>query len=196
MQRQANLIAGEWRLGDGDIPSINPSDLADIVGSFAQASAADLDDAVAAARDAQRIWARTGLEARARVLDAIGRELVARADELGRLLSREEGKTLPEGIGEVTRAAQIFLFFSGECLRMAGEKTVRQLENDARIAAGRVDNLKAALDASKVTASDAGTGEVTLRGLEQQAKLLKDQLDFNTQKYQEAVARENAVSTP
>ena len=40
----------------------------------------------------------------------------------GRLLSREEGKTLPEGIGEVARAGQIFKFFGGEALRLAGEK--------------------------------------------------------------------------
>ncbi|MBN9022223.1 MAG: aldehyde dehydrogenase family protein, partial [Rhizobiales bacterium] len=42
-------------------------------------------------------------------------------EELGRLLSREEGKTLAEGIGETIRAAQIFDFFAGECLRLAGE---------------------------------------------------------------------------
>ena len=81
-------------------------------------------------------------------------------------------------------------------LRTAGEKMVRQLENDSHIAAGRVENLKAALDSSKATASTAGTDEVTLRCLEQQSRLLKEQLDFDTQKYQEAVARENAVSTP
>jgi acyl-CoA reductase-like NAD-dependent aldehyde dehydrogenase len=38
-----------------------------------------------------------------------------------KLLSREEGKTLPEGIGEVTRAGQIFDFFAGEVLRLTGE---------------------------------------------------------------------------
>ena len=81
-------------------------------------------------------------------------------------------------------------------LRVAGEKTVRTLENDAHIAQARVDNLKLALDGLKQTATTAGTDEVTLRALEQQARLLKDQLDFNTQKFQEALARENAVSTP
>ena len=45
---------------------------------------------------------------------------MARADELGRLLSREEGKTLPEGKGEVMRAARIFKFFAGEALRRHG----------------------------------------------------------------------------
>jgi hypothetical protein len=48
-------------------------------------------------------------------------EITARQDELGRLLAREEGKTLAEGIGETIRAAQIFDFFAGEALRLAGE---------------------------------------------------------------------------
>lgn len=81
-------------------------------------------------------------------------------------------------------------------MRSAGEKIVRTLENDAHIAAGRVDNLSQALDTQKKTATTAGADEVTLRQLEQQASLLRDQLEFNTQKYQEAVARENAESTP
>jgi aldehyde dehydrogenase (NAD+) len=56
------------------------------------------------------------------ILKRIGDEIIARKDDLGRLLSREEGKTLAEGVGETVRAGQIFLFFSGECLRMAGDK--------------------------------------------------------------------------
>ena len=52
----------------------------------------------------------------------MGNELLARREELGTLLSREEGKTRPEGIGEVVRAGQIFKFFAAECVRMAGEK--------------------------------------------------------------------------
>ena len=56
------------------------------------------------------------------ILDRVGTEILARKDELGRLLSREEGKTLPEGIGEAARAGHIFKFFAGEVLRLAGEK--------------------------------------------------------------------------
>ena len=48
-------------------------------------------------------------------------EITARKEEIGTLLSREEGKTLAEGIGETVRAAQIFDFFAGECLRLSGE---------------------------------------------------------------------------
>ncbi len=81
-------------------------------------------------------------------------------------------------------------------LRTAGEKMARTLENDGRIAAGRVDNLLAALDAQKKTVGTAGVDQVRLNALDSQARLLKDQLEFNTSKYQEAVARENAASTP
>jgi alpha-ketoglutaric semialdehyde dehydrogenase len=64
----------------------------------------------------------SSVQDRANLLDAVGNTILARKDELGRLLSREEGKTLPEGIGEVVRAGQIFKFFGGEALRLAGEK--------------------------------------------------------------------------
>ncbi|MFQ6720254.1 aldehyde dehydrogenase family protein, partial [Bordetella pertussis] len=67
-------------------------------------------------------WARSTGQRRADVLDAVGTELLARKEELGRLLSREEGKTLPEGVSEVTRAGHIFKFFAGEALRIQGEK--------------------------------------------------------------------------
>ena len=116
-----NLIAGQWREGAGEIEDRNPSDLADLVGVFSQASSADVHEAVAAARAAQPQWAATGLEARAAVLDAIGRELMARSKELGELLSREEGKTLAEGVGEVYRSGQFFTYFAAETLRILGD---------------------------------------------------------------------------
>ncbi len=67
-------------------------------------------------------WSRSTPQERYEILKKASDEILARKDELGRLLSREEGKTLPEGIGEATRAGQIFAFFAGECLRLAGEK--------------------------------------------------------------------------
>ncbi|RWD72318.1 aldehyde dehydrogenase family protein [Mesorhizobium sp.] len=115
-----NFVAGEWRDGAEWVEDVNPSDVTDIVGRFAQARPSDIHDAVAAAQGAQREWAAAGLEARAAVLDAIGRELMARSKELGELLSREEGKTLPEGVGEVYRAGQFFTYFAGEALRNLG----------------------------------------------------------------------------
>lgn len=117
-----NYIAGERVSGTNATRNINPSNLADVVGEYAQATAEQLNAAVAAAKAAAPAWARGNLQARSEMLEAIGVEILARKEELGRLLSREEGKTLPEGIGEATRAGQIFKFFAGEVVRTPGEK--------------------------------------------------------------------------
>ena len=117
-----NFIAGEWCEGAGVTRNVNPSDTNDIVGEYAQADAAQADAAVMAAHAAFPAWARTTPQERHDVLLRASTEILARRDELGRLLAREEGKTLPEAIGEVARAGQIFDFFAGEALRMSGEK--------------------------------------------------------------------------
>lgn len=118
---QLNYIAGEWVSGTSEIENINPSDLSEIVGVFAQASGGQLEDALNAARRAQAEWAAYGLERKQNVLNAIGNELMARAEELGTLLSREEGKPLAEGKGEVFRAGQFFTYFAAEVLRQMGD---------------------------------------------------------------------------
>ena len=120
-QKHDNLINGQWVAGGQYTPNINPSNLADVIGDYAQGSAQQLDDAVAAARAAFPAWSTGGIQARSDALDKIGNEILARREELGTLLSREEGKTKPEGMGEAARAGYIFKFFAGECLRLAGE---------------------------------------------------------------------------
>jgi alpha-ketoglutaric semialdehyde dehydrogenase len=117
-----NFIAGDWVTGAEAARNINPSDLSDVIGEYARADTAQADTAIAAARAAFPTWSMSSIQDRANLLDAIGNTILARKDELGRLLSREEGKTLPEGVGEVVRAGQIFKFFGGEVLRLAGEK--------------------------------------------------------------------------
>jgi len=122
MSVHQNYIAGAWSDGAGVAANINPSDVADVVGEYAQADAAQAQAAIAAARDAAPGWGNSGIQQRHDVLKAVGDEILARKTELGTLLAREEGKTLPEGIGETVRAAQVFHFFAGETLRLAGEK--------------------------------------------------------------------------
>lgn len=80
--------------------------------------------------------------------------------------------------------------------RAAAERTAHTLENDARIASARVENLTRALEDQKRVAGAAGSEEVKLRDLERGARLLKDQLEAETAKYQEAVARERVKATP
>lgn len=116
-----NYVAGEWVGGATVTRDINPSDVSDVVGEYVQADAAQAGAAIEAARAAFPAWAAFNTQARADLLEKVGVEIIARKDELGKLLSREEGKTLPEGMGEVVRAGNIFKFFAGECLRRVGE---------------------------------------------------------------------------
>jgi acyl-CoA reductase-like NAD-dependent aldehyde dehydrogenase len=116
-----NFIGGEWVEGVRATANVNPSDLSDVIDHYAQADATMAAQAVAAARAAFPAWSATTPQQRFDILDAVGTEILARKAELGDLLSREEGKTLPEGVGEAGRAGYIFKFFAGEALRTAGE---------------------------------------------------------------------------
>jgi aldehyde dehydrogenase (NAD+) len=118
----ANYIGGEWVAGTSWSDNRNPSDLSDVIGEYAQADADQTRAAIAAAARAFPSWSVSSIQERANILDRVGSDILARKDEIGRLLSREEGKTLPEGIGETLRAGQIFKFFAGEALRLSGEK--------------------------------------------------------------------------
>ncbi|MCP5152108.1 MAG: aldehyde dehydrogenase family protein [Chromatiales bacterium] len=121
MELHRNYIGGAWVEGGTAAPNVNPSNTDDVVGHYARGTATQVEDAIAAASAAFPAWSRSGIQQRFDVLDAIGTEILARREELGRLLAREEGKTLPEAIGEAARAGQIFKFFAGEVLRLAGE---------------------------------------------------------------------------
>jgi aldehyde dehydrogenase (NAD+) len=116
-----NFIAGEWVSGGEPTPNINPSDTDDIVGIYEYADATQAHLAVAAAQNAFQSWQFSGPQQRFEILDCIATELLARREELGRLLAREEGKTLTEGIAEFKRAGMVFKFFAGEALRPGGE---------------------------------------------------------------------------
>ena len=130
-----NFIAGDWLAGASEITNVNPSDLSDTIGHYAQADSAQLQRALDAAQSAQREWSATGIENKYSVLMAIGNELIARCEELGTLLAREEGKTQPEGKGEVYRSGQFFTYYAAEALRQIGDNadSVREgIEVDVR----------------------------------------------------------------
>ena len=116
-----NLIGGQWTEGVRTYQNTNPSDTRDVIGDYAVASREQALEAVAAAHAAFPAWSLSTPQQRFDILDAVGNEIIARKAELGDLLAREEGKTLPEAIGEVGRAAAIFKFFAGEALRPGGE---------------------------------------------------------------------------
>jgi alpha-ketoglutaric semialdehyde dehydrogenase len=120
MAVQKNFINGAWVQGSGVTIDINPSDVSDVVGEYTQANKAQTEEAIAAAKLAFPAWSMTTPQQRADALEFIGVELLARKDEIGRMLAREEGKPLGNGVAETTRAAQIFKFFAQETLRVEG----------------------------------------------------------------------------
>jgi aldehyde dehydrogenase (NAD+) len=121
MAVHANYVGGEWAKAPAAAPNLNPSNLADVVGEYARADEAQVRAAIAAARKAFPAWSRGPIQARADLLDKVGNEILARKDELGTLLAREEGKTKPEAVGEAARAGYLFKFFAGEVVRQSGE---------------------------------------------------------------------------
>lgn len=121
MDSYGNLIGGEWLKPEDANPNINPADVSDVIGEYSRGGEEDVKAAVEAALGARASWAALNIEKRSDILDKIGTELIARAEEIGTMLSREEGKTLIEGIGETVRAGRVFRFFAGEALRIPGD---------------------------------------------------------------------------
>ena len=119
--KRSNYINGAWVEGEGEINNINPSDTNDLIDTYSNASSNQLNDAVSSAKIAQKEWEKVGIEKRANILNDIGIEIIKQSKEIGTLLSREEGKTLPEGIGEVVRSGQQFQYYAASALRQFGE---------------------------------------------------------------------------
>ena len=116
-----HYIGGERVEADAPGESLNPSNTNEVVARVPEGGPGEVDAAVAAARKAFPAWSDASPEVRSDLLDRVGALILERRETLGRLLSREEGKTLPEGIGEVVRAGRIFKYFAGEALRRHGQ---------------------------------------------------------------------------
>jgi acyl-CoA reductase-like NAD-dependent aldehyde dehydrogenase len=115
-----NYVDGAWRGSDLRLVRENPSDTSEIVAEVAVARAQDIAEATAAARRALSEWQESSPQLRFELLDRIGDEIMRRAASLATLLSREEGKTLPEARAEIVKAGQTFKYFAGEAVRLSG----------------------------------------------------------------------------
>ena len=112
-----HFIGGKQVSAPGALESINPSNTSELISKFPDGSPEDVNKAVEAARAAFPGWAGATPEVRADILDKAGSLIIERKEAIGKLLAREEGKTLPEAIGETFRAGHIFKYFAGEALR-------------------------------------------------------------------------------
>ena len=105
------LIDGHLEDGATAMDVINPA-TEEVLASCPRASKAQLDQAVAAAKAAFPAWSKSSLEERKKSLNAIADIVQAHADELGRLLTQEQGKPLKDAIGEAQGLAAMFRYFA------------------------------------------------------------------------------------
>ncbi len=120
--KTSNYIAGQWVEGTSSIKNINPSDTSEIIDEYTNCTDEQFEQSIRSAVIAQKEWETLGIEKKSQILINIGDELIQKSQQIGELLSREEGKPLNEGIGEVSRAGQQFQYYGSECLRLYGEK--------------------------------------------------------------------------
>lgn len=174
--------------------TLGSQQLGDMSTQLAQARSTEADAQAKAKLIRDMIKAGRTIE----VPDVINNDLIRRLFEQRANVQAEialQSRTLLPGHPRMQELAAQLSDFDRQ-LKAAGEKAARSLDNDARIAASRVDNLTTAMNAQKDVIGAAGNDQVKLNELDLNARLLKDQLELNTSKYQEATARESAVSTP
>ncbi|WP_276352225.1 alpha-ketoglutaric semialdehyde dehydrogenase GucD [Cohnella caldifontis] len=118
-----NYIGGSWRAPASGrrIPSLNPARKGEVVGWVPDSEPADLNEAVAAADAARHAWRKLSGAGRGALLYKAADLLENRAEEIGRAMTREMGKTLGEAKGETIRGAAILRYYAGEGMRPVGD---------------------------------------------------------------------------
>src|SRR5256714_1226307 len=130
-QTYQNFIAGEWRNSKSGttFSSTNPANTDEIVGYYQKSTVADLDEAVAAARQAQPDWAATPAPERGEILLRTALLLEQQKEELATLMTREMGKVIKETRGDIQTAIDVAKFIAGEGRRAEGETIPSALNN-------------------------------------------------------------------
>lgn len=124
-----NFIAGEWKESKGTRrhQRRNPANHDDVIGTVTLSTRDEAGEAVAAAEAAFPKWRATPPPVRGRTIAKAAQIMTERQQELGRLLTREEGKTLSESAGEIQRSINILDYMAGESRRMGGETLPSEL---------------------------------------------------------------------
>ena len=124
-----NFINGKWidALDGRTLKSINPADTSDIVGIIPRSGQNDIDMAVAAARKAYEKWRLTPAPKRGGIILRAAEMICKRKQELGELVTREMGKVLPEGLGDVQEAIDMAYYMGSEGRRLSGETVPSEL---------------------------------------------------------------------
>lgn len=119
----SNYINGVWQESESanTFVSVNPANTEDILGRFQSSTGEDVEKAIQAAQEAFPSWAALAPSKRAAVLNKAADILESKAEEIGKELTREEGKIISAATGEVKRSAQTLRYYAVEGLSFTGE---------------------------------------------------------------------------
>ncbi len=130
--KSRNYIDGNWVTGGaGTIDVTNPAN-GEVVVSTANGDAADATRAVEAAAEAFKSWSRVPAKERAVLLRKWFNLLMDNADDLGAIMTAEQGKPLYESVGEIAYGASFIEYYAEECKRFKGA-TIPTISNDRRL---------------------------------------------------------------
>jgi aldehyde dehydrogenase (NAD+) len=124
-----NFVGGEWLAAETprSVPNVNPADTREVLGHVPLSTADEVRKAVAAAKAAFPAWRDTPPPLRGRILFTAWSIMDREKEELARILTREEGKTLKESLGEIQRTINILEYTAAEGRRMGGETLPSEL---------------------------------------------------------------------
>jgi len=124
-----NLIGGRWTAAEtGDtLKSLNPADPDEVIAVVPASGKADVDKAVQAARATYDGWRLTSAPKRGEILFRAAELIKEEKEGLGRLVTREMGKILAEGLGDVQEAIDMAYYMAGEGRRLSGETVPSEL---------------------------------------------------------------------
>ena len=128
MEQLQNFINGQWMDGKQFTNVVNPA-TGEMIARVPLSEKKDVDEAVQAAKKAQKEWALVPAPQRAEILYRIGYLLKERKEDLARLLTMENGKVLEEARGEVQEGIDMAFYMAGEGRRLFGQTTPSELPN-------------------------------------------------------------------
>ncbi|CUA80711.1 aldehyde dehydrogenase family protein [Anoxybacillus suryakundensis] len=125
-----NYIDGRWMpsISEQFVPIINPAN-GESIGEVTISNEQDVEQAVLAAKRAQKTWAFVPAPKRAEVLYKVGMLLQERKEQIARLLTMEMGKVIEEARGEVQEGIDMAFYMAGEGRRLFGDTTPSELPN-------------------------------------------------------------------
>lgn len=131
VEKALNKIGNQWSWPDGakEIRSVNPANISETICVAPETPLSEVNRAVAAAKKAFPAWKKTPAPERAKIIMKIGNILADRKQRLGKLVTQECGKPLPEGLGDVQESIDMAYMAAGEGRRLYGQTTPSELPN-------------------------------------------------------------------